>query len=107
MEKLDRMKLADRRPLKGGNLLVLGLWIRAAIAGAAFAATGVASLFDPGHGVSLSTALTWIVAGSTFAWFARRRTVALLDGQDADQPARPERGAASRMRSAARAPASS
>ena len=107
MEKYDRMKFGDDRPLTGGNLLVLGLWIRSAIAGAAFAAAGVATLFDPGQGASLSTALTWIVAGSTFAWFARRRAVALLDGVDADQPARPERDDASQMHSAARAPASS
>jgi len=107
VEKQDRMKLADHRPLKGGKLLVLGLWIRSAIAGAAFAAAGVASLFDPAHGVSLSTALTWIVAGSTIAWFGRRRTVALLDGLDADKPARLERDVASPMPSTARAPASS
>lgn len=107
MKKHDRMKLADHRPLKSGNLLVLGLWMRAAIAGAAFAAAGVASLFDSAHGMSLSTVLTWIVAGSTIAWFARRRTVALLDGADADKPARLERDVASPMPSAARAPASS
>lgn len=107
MEKHDRMKLADHRPLKGGSLLVLGLWIRAAIASAALAAAGVASLFEPGHGVSLSTALTWIVAGSTFAWFARGRAGALLDGLDADKPARLERDDASQMPSATRAPASS
>jgi hypothetical protein len=107
MEKYDRMKLADNGPLTGGRLLVLGLWIRSAIAGAAFAAAGVATLFDPGQGASLSTALTWIVAGSTFAWFARRRAVALLDGVDNLQPARPERIDASRLPSAARAPASS
>ena len=106
MEKHDRINLADYRPLKGANLLALGLWMRSAIASAAFAAAGLASLFDPGHGVSLSTALAWIVAGSTFAWFARRRSVALLDGQDGDQPARPERDGAPRMHSAARAPAS-
>jgi hypothetical protein len=38
METHDRMKLAAHQPLKGGNLLVLGLWMRSAIAGAAFAA---------------------------------------------------------------------
>ena len=102
MEKHDRTKLAAHRPLEGGNLLALGLWIRSAIAGAAFAAAGVASLFDPGHAVSLSTALTWIVAGGTFAWFARRRAVALLD---VDPPARLGREDASPLRSAARAPA--
>jgi hypothetical protein len=107
MENHERTKPAVPRPLQGGNLLVLGLWMRSAIAGAAFAAAGVASLFDPGQGVSLSTALAWIVAGGTFAWFARRRSVVLLDGQDGDQPARPERDGASRMHSAARAPASS
>ena len=103
MEKHDRTKLAAHRPLEGGNLLALGLWIRSAIAGAAFAAAGVASLFDPGHAVSLSTALTWVVAGGTFAWFARRRAVALLD---VDPPARLGRDDASPLRSAARAPAS-
>ena len=106
MERHDRMKLADHRRLTGGNLLVLGLWIRAAIAGAAFAAAGVASWFDPAHGVSLATALTWILGGSTFAWFARRRAVGLLDGLDADKPARLERDDASRLLAAARAPAS-
>jgi len=106
MEKHDRTKLAAHRPFEGGNLLALGLWIRSAIAGAAFAAAGVASLFDPGHAVSLSTALTWIVAGGTFAWFARRRAVALLDGLDVDPQARLGREDASPLRSAARAPAS-
>jgi len=47
------------------------------------------------------------VAGSTIAWFGRRRTVALLDGLDADKPARLERDVASPMPSTARAPASS
>jgi hypothetical protein len=107
MEQNDRMKSADYRPLRGGTLLALGLWMRSAIAGAAFAAAGVASLFDPGHGVSLSMALTWIAAGGTFAWFARHRAVTLLDGPDVDRPAGRERDDASRMRSAARAPASS
>ena len=107
MEKHDRKKLADRRPLKGRNLLVLGLWMRSAIAGAAFAAAGVASLFDPGHSVTWSTALTWIVSGITFAWFAQRRVVALLDGVDVDMPARLGRDIASPMPSTARAPASS
>jgi len=32
MEKHDRIQLAAQRPLKGGNLLVLGLWMRSAIA---------------------------------------------------------------------------
>ena len=57
MEQHDRTKLAAHPPLEGGNLLALGLWMRSAIAGAAFAAAGVASLIDPGHGVSLATAL--------------------------------------------------
>ena len=104
MEQDDRMKLADYRPLDGGNLLVLGLWMRSAIAGAAFAAAGVASVIEPGHGVSLSMALTWIAAGGAFAWFARRRAIALLH---ADTPVRLERDDASCMRPAARAPASS
>ena len=103
MEQNDRTKSADYRPLQGGNLLALGLWMRSAIAGAAFAAAGVASLIDPGHVVSWSTALTWIGAGGTFAWFARRRAIALLDGPDVIPPAQPERGNASRMRPAARA----
>jgi hypothetical protein len=41
------MKLAAYRPLKGGDLLALGLWIRSAIAGAAFAAARVASAVQP------------------------------------------------------------
>ena len=106
MTQHDRMQLAAHRPLKGGDLLALGLWIRAAIAGAAFAAAGVASLFDPGHAVSLSMALTCIVAGGTFAWLARRRAVALLDGLDVSPPARLGRDQASPLRPAARAPAS-
>ena len=107
MEKHDRMNPADHRPLNGLNLLVLGLWMRSAIAGAAFAAAGVAFLIDPEHGVSLATSLTWIGVGGTFAWYARCRVVALLDGLDVDKPARLERDDASRMTSAARAPASS
>jgi hypothetical protein len=106
MEKHDPTKPAVRLPLEGGNLLALGLWIRSAIAGAAFATAGVASLFDPGHAVSLSMALTCIVAGGTFAWLARRRAIALLDGGDVDSPARLGRDQASPLRSAGRAPAS-
>lgn len=105
MQQHDRMQLAAYRPLKGGDLLALGLWIRSAIAGAAFAAAGAASLFDPGHAVSPSTALTWIVAGGTFAWMAQRRAVALLDGLDASPPAQLARDDASPLRSVARAPA--
>jgi len=105
MTKHDRMQLAAYRPLKGGDLLALGLWIRSAIAGAAFAAAGVASLFDPGHAVSLSMALTCIVVGGTFAWLARRRAVALLDRLDVSPPARLGRDEASSLRPAARTPA--
>ena len=47
MEKHDRTKLAAHRPLEGGNLLALGLWMRSAIAGAAFAAAGVAAAVQP------------------------------------------------------------
>ncbi len=107
MEKHDRIELADARPLRGVNLLILGLWMRSAIAGAAFAAAGVASLFDPGRGVSLPAALTWIVAGGAFAWFARRRSITLLDGPDRNPRPRVDRDDASQMHSAARAPASS
>ena len=32
MESHDRMQLAAHQPLKGGNLLVVGLWMRSAIA---------------------------------------------------------------------------
>lgn len=106
MEQHDRSKLVDVRPLQGANLLVLGLWMRSAVASAAFAAAGVASLIDPGQGVSLTMALTWIAAGGTFAWFARRRAIALLDGLDANPPARTGRDPGSRMRPAERAPAS-
>jgi hypothetical protein len=106
LEQHDRSKLVDTWHLQGSNLLVLGLWMRSAIAGAAFAAAGVASLIDPGHGVSLTLALTWIAAGGTFAWFARRRAIALLDRPDANPPARPGRDLGSRMRPAARASAS-
>ena len=107
VEKHHRKQLAAHRPQKDGNLLVLGLWMRSAIAGGAFAVAGVGSVIDPGQGVSLSMALTWTAAGGTFAWFARRRAVALLDGLDVDQPARLGRDDASRMPSAARAPTSS
>jgi hypothetical protein len=65
MKQYDRMQRAAYRPLEGGDLLAVGLWIRSAIAGAAVAAAGAASLFD--HAVSPSMALTWIVAGGTFA----------------------------------------
>jgi hypothetical protein len=101
------MQLAAYQPLKGGDLLALGLWIRSAIAGAAFAAAGAASLFDPGHAASPWMALTWFVAGGTFAWVAQRRAVALLDGLDASPPASLARDDASRPRSLARAPAAS
>lgn len=107
MEKHDRIEIAGERPLRGGSLLILGLWMRLAIAGAAFAAAGVASLFDPGRGVSLPAALAWIVAGGAFAWFARRRAVALLDGPDRNPSPRIDRDDASPLPPAARAPAPS
>jgi len=43
MTQHNRMKLAAHPHLKAGNLLALGLWMRSAIAGAAFAAAGVAA----------------------------------------------------------------
>ena len=106
MEQHDRTKHAAHPPLEGGSLLALGLWMRSSIAGAAFAAAGVASLIDPGHGVSLATALAWIAAGGAFAWFARRRAIALLGALDANPPARPGRDLGSPMRPAERVPAS-
>jgi hypothetical protein len=91
MEKHDRLDALDRRPPAGRNLLLLGLWMRATIAGAAFVAAGFAALIDPPQGTPVLTALTLIVAGGTFAWLAWQRTTVLLDRIDAKESLRSHR----------------
>ena len=51
METTDRLDVLDRRAPPTRNLLLLGLWMRSAWVGAAFAVVGVASLIDPPEGV--------------------------------------------------------
>ena len=104
MEKHDRFDtLGDPRAY--GRLLLLGLWMRAAFVGAAFALAGIASLLDSQHGVSISMALTWIAAGATFAWLAWQRTRAALDRIDAVETPRSESRDRSPMRPVTRVPA--
>lgn len=104
MEKHDRFDTVGD-PQAYGRLLLLGLWMRAAFVGAAFALAGVASLFDPQHGVSISMALTWIAAGATFAWLAWQRTRAALDRIDTVDTPHPKSRDASPMRAVSRVPA--
>lgn len=103
MEKHNRLHTLDHRPPTGRNLLLLGLWMRSAFVGSVFAAAGFASLLDPLQGVPSLTALTWIVAGGTFAWLASQRTAAILDRIDAEEPTQSDRDDASPMRPVARA----
>jgi len=107
MEKHDRLDTLDHRPPTGRNLLQLGFWMRSAFVGAFFAAAGFAALIDPPQGLPFLTALTWIAAGSTFAWLAWQRTAALLDRVDADESTRADRDDASPIRQVVRAPVSS
>jgi hypothetical protein len=79
MDKHNRLDTLDHRAPAGRNRLLLGLWMRSALGGAAFAAAAFASLIDPPRGVPSLTALTWIAAGGTLAWLARQRSAALLD----------------------------
>jgi len=107
MEMRDRLDTIDHRPPTARNLLLLGFWMRSVFVGAAFAAAGVVSLIDPPQGVPFLTALTWIAAGSTFAWLAWQRTVALLDRIDGNEPTQADCDGASPIRQVARVPVSS
>jgi hypothetical protein len=107
METRHRIDRLDHRPAIGRNDLLIGVWLRSAFAGAAVAAAGVVSLFDPSQGLSVLTALTWIAAGATFAWLAWQRAAARLDGPDDDAPTAPDSTRIVRNRPAARAQASS
>lgn len=107
MEEHDRLDTLDHRAPTGRNLLLLGLWMRAAFVGTAFAAAGFAALIDPPQGMPFLTALTWIVAGGTFAWLAWQRTAALLDRIDTNEPTQSDRDDASPTRRVARVPVSS
>lgn len=107
MEQYDRLNTLDHRPPTGRNLLLLGFWMRSTFVGAAFAAAGLVALIDPQQGLPFQTALTWIAAGSTFAWLAWQRTDALLDQVDADESTQADRDDASPIRQVARSPVSS
>lgn len=107
MEKHDRLDNLDHRPPTGRNLLLLGFWMRSTFVGVAFTAAGFVALIDPPQGVPLLTALTWIAAGSTFAWLAWQRTVTLIDQIDADESTQADRDDASPIRQVARVPVSS
>jgi hypothetical protein len=107
METTDRLDVLDRRAPPASNLLLLGLWMRLAWVGAAFAVIGVASLIDPPEGVPFLTAVTWIVAGGTFAWLAWQRTTALIHRIDADEATSSERTDARPMHRVERASVSS
>ena len=103
MEMHHRYELPDHRP-PGGSLLALGLWLRAAFAGAAVAVAGIVSLFDAADRLPVMTAFTWIAAGGTFAWLSWQRAQARLERLDEDAPAAPERHRPLGHRPIARAP---
>jgi hypothetical protein len=107
MKTYDRLVTLDHRPPTGRNILLLGFWMRSTFVGAAFAAAGLVALIDPRQGLPFLTALTWIAAGSTFAWLAWQRTAALLDRIDANEPTQADRDDASPIRQVARLPNSS
>jgi hypothetical protein len=107
MEVHHRFDAPDHRPPDVGGLLALGLWLRAAFAGAAVAVAGVASLFDASDQLPLLTAITWIAAGGTFAWLSWQRALARLERPDADGPAANEHDSTLGDRPIARAQASS
>lgn len=86
MEQHDRTDTLDHRPATGPSLLLLGLWLRSIFVGAAFAVAGLAALLDRAQGLPALTAVTWVAAGSTFAWLAWQRTAALLDRLDPAVP---------------------
>lgn len=104
MDKHDRFGTLDHRSATPRNLLQLGLWLRGALVGAAFAVAGLVALIDPPRGLSFLTALTWLAAGGTFAWLASQRATALLDRMDPAEPATPVREPALLVRRLARAP---
>jgi hypothetical protein len=106
MEMHHRFDVPDHRPPDAGGLLALGLWLRAAFAGAAVAVAGVASLFDASDQLPVLTAITWIAAGGTFAWLSWQRAQARLERLDADGPTARERNRTLGNRPIARAPAS-
>lgn len=97
MDKHHRSGTLDHRPQNVGSLLRLGLWMRASFGGAIVAAAGIASIVDPPHGVPMLTALTWMMAGGTFAWLSWQRASALLDRLDGSESVRGETRTASAM----------
>jgi hypothetical protein len=94
------------RPAVGRNVLLLGLWLRAAFIGAAFAVAGIAALLATPPALPHVTALAWVAVGGTVGWLAWERARALLDRIDTDEAAPADRERSSRLRPVARAPAS-
>jgi hypothetical protein len=90
MQTLDRIPDPERRTETAGRYLLLGLWLRGSIIGAAFATTGLAALLARPHALPTLTALTFLAAGVTFSWFSWQRTRALLDRMATDEPAQPD-----------------
>ena len=107
MEMHNQLVAPDRQRPTTGDLLLLGFWVRSAIAGALVAGAGFASLIDPPQGMPYLTALTWIAAGSTFTWLAWQRTVTLIDRIDAHESTQPDRDGAAPKRQVAHVPVSS
>ena len=105
MDTHDRLIALDHQRPTGRNVLLLGFWMRSAIAGALIASAGIASLIDPPQGMQYLMALTSIVAGGTVAWFSWQRAVALCDRIDEDVPTPSDRKHVSPARPVARAPA--
>ena len=99
------LMITDPRP--GATSCCSGSGCARRFVGAAFAAAGFVDVIDPRQGLPFLTALTWIAAGSTFAWLARQRTAALLERVDADESTQADRDDASPIRQVVRAPVSS
>jgi len=107
MDTRHRITTPVRPDPAGGNFLLIGLWLRASLAGAMAAAAGLVSLFDASDNLPTLTAITWIATGSTFAWLAWQRAKARLDRLDADELAERASGRMQRAPTLARAGASS
>ena len=81
MEWSDSTTPHSRPPATDVELL-LGLWMRLAVVGAACVAAGVALLMDPPQAASFTTPLLWIVLGALVGWIGWQRTKTLLDQAD-------------------------
>lgn len=89
MQTPDRIPAPERHPDPAGRYVLLGLWLRGSLVGAAFVTAGLASLLTQPQPIPALTALTWIAAGATFSWLSWQRTRALLDRMSTDKNVQP------------------